>query len=360
MSLPEDVITEILSRIPATPLLRFKCVCKSWHNIINDPAFISKHHQTISAAPESEAVMISRRSNATNRRVLSLLRSPDDVVDHDLPTFLNDMFGHVRLVGPCNGIVCLYGYYDNIALWNPAIRCFKKLPASQLPRPSNFKVRGGDLGVGFDPKTRDIKVLQILFCVSMDSQIVYQVEIYSSRMNSWKKLESSMPANIMCYNLWSMVYKNENFCWWAQDKNNVEVILSFNMVDEAFEMTQLPSDIEPLGGQHRTTRAIMPLKESLALIVYRQLEDDKVFDVWILNEIGGGVEAWSKLTRIGPISGVEKVLGFWNKCECILESRTGETVLYNRVTRKTKNLGIYGKRSRLEVLVLTESLYSVN
>lgn len=169
-----------------------------------------------------------------------------------------------------------------------------------------------------------------------------------------------MPANIICYNLWSMVYQNENFCWWAQDKNNVEVILSFNMTDEVFEMTQLPPGIEPLGGQHRTTRAILPLKESLALIVYRQLEDDKVFDVWILNEVGGDVEAWSRLTSIGPIFGVEKVLGFWNKYECILESRTGEMVLYDCVTGKTKKLGIYGKRSRLEVLVLTESLFLVD
>ncbi|KAL1560907.1 F-box/kelch-repeat protein-like protein [Salvia divinorum] len=363
MSLPEDVITEILSRTPATSLLRFKCVCKSWHKIITDPTFILKHHQTITRLPESEVVMISRRSNATNRRVFSLLRSPadaSDVVDLDLPTFLNDMFGHVRLVGPCNGVVCLYGYYDNIELWNPTIRCFKNIPASELPRPPHSKIRGGDLGLGFDPKTQDIKVLQILFCVLMDSQIVYQVEIYSSRMNSWKKLETYMPANIMCYNLWSMVYKNQNFCWWAQDKNNVEVILSFDMVDEVFEMTELPFDVEPLGGQHRTTRAIVPLKESLVLIVYRQRDDDKVFDMWTLNEAGGGVEAWSKLRSIGPIPGVEKVLGFWNKDEFILESGTGEMVVYNRITREMKNLGIYGKRSKLEVVVMTESLFSMD
>ncbi|KAH6837390.1 hypothetical protein C2S53_010792 [Perilla frutescens var. hirtella] len=362
--LPEDVITEILSRLPATSLLRFKIVCRSWRNMINDPTFILKHHKTISRRHESEVVMISRRSNTTNKRVISMLRinedGKDDVVDHDLPTFLNDMFGHVRLIGPCNGIVCLYGYPDHIALWNPSIRSFKQLPASRVPRPPNARVRGGDLGVGFDSKTLDIKVLQILFCVSMDCQIVCQVEIYSSRNNSWKKFESCVPANIMYYNLWSMVYKNESFCWWAQDKNNVEVILSFNMSNEEFQMTQLPSDLESLGGQYRTSRAILPLRESLALVVYRQLEVDKIFDVWIVDELGGGSETWSKLASIGPISGVEKVLGFWNKYECILESSTGEMILYNRVKRTLRNLGIYGKRSRLEVLVLTESLYSIN
>lgn len=363
MSLPEDVTVEILSRLPVVSLLRFKCVCKSWNTIINDPIFILKHHQAISCREDSDVVLISRRNNVTNKRVISLLRNDDGndttLVDQDLPTFLNDMFGHVRLIGPCNGLVCLYGFPDNIALWNPSIRGFKRLPPSLVSRPPNAKVRGGDLGVGFDSKTRDFKVLQMLFCASIDSGIVCQVEIYSLRTDSWRKYESFVPANIMYFNLSSMVYRNESFCWWAQDCNNVEVILSFDMRKEMFQKTPLPSNIEALGGQHRITRAILPLKESLALIVYGQQEVDKVFDVWIVNELGENVESWRKVMSIGPLLRVERPLGFW-KDEFILESSNGELVLYNRANKKFKNLGVYGKRSRLEVLVLRESLFSVH
>ncbi|KAI3457669.1 hypothetical protein Pfo_014332 [Paulownia fortunei] len=362
MSLPEDVIVEILSRLPVTSLIRFKCVCKSWNIMINNPMFISKHHQTISSKEGSEVVLISRRDNVTNERVISLLRNDGNhtFVDQHLPTFLNDMFGHVRLIGPCNGIVCLYGFPDNIALWNPSIREFKTLPPSLVLRPPNAKVRGGDLGVGFDSTTHDLKVMQILFCVSVNRRLVYQVEIYSSRTNTWRKYESIVPANIMYYNLWSMVYKNETFCWWAQDSSDVEVILSFGMSKEVFQKTPLPSNIEALGGQHRTTRAILPLKQSVALIVYRLQEFDKIFDVWIMNGLGGNSESWSKLMSIGPLSRVERPLGFWNNDEFILESSNGELVLYNRTNQEIKNLGVYGKRSRLEVLVYKESLFSVN
>ncbi|GFP96390.1 putative F-box protein at3g17490 [Phtheirospermum japonicum] len=362
MWLSEDVIVEILSRLPVNSLLRFKSVCKSWNAIINDPMFVSKHHQTTSLKEYPQVVLISRRDDMTNNRVISLLRNDPHhtFMDQHLPTFLNDTFGHVRLIGPCNGIVCLFGFPDNIALWNPSTRDFKKLPQSQVQRPLNAKVRGGDLGVGFDSKTRDFKVMQILFCASTDCGLIHQVEIYSSSTNSWRKYEHVVPANIMYQNIWSMVYKNETFCWWAQDGNVGELILSFDMSKEAFQKTPLPSNIEGLGGQHRTTRAVMPLKESIALVVYRSKELSVIFDVWVVNGLGGDADSWSRVTSIGPLSRVERPLGFWNDDDIIFESNIGELVVYNRTNEEIKNLGVYGKRSRLEVLVYRESLFSVN
>ncbi|PIN17447.1 hypothetical protein CDL12_09888 [Handroanthus impetiginosus] len=366
MSLPEDIIVEILSRLPVISLLRFKCVSKSWNLIIKDPRFILGHHRTISSEESSEVLLISRRDNATNKRIISLLKNDEDnspcIDDQDdlAKTFLNDMFGHVRLIGPCNGIVCLYGFPDNIALWNPSIRDFKILPPSLVLRPPNSRIRGGDLGFGFDSITQDFKVLQILFCVSIDCYLIYQVEMYSSKTNSWRKYENIVPAKIMYYNLWSMVYKNETFCWWAQDSSDVEVILSFDMRKEMFQKTPLPSNIEGLGGQHRITRAILPIKESIGLIVYRIQELDKTFDVWILKELGENAsKSWSKVASIGPLSRIARPLGVWNN-KFILESGNGELVLYNNTNQEMKNLGVYGKRNRLEVLVYRESLFSVN
>lgn len=363
MSLPEDVIVEILSRLPVLSLIRFRSVCKSWNAILNNPSFINKHHQTISSKEGSEILLVSRRDNVTHKRVISILRNDENAhsVDQDLPTSWKNMFGHVRLVGPCNGIVCLYGFPDNIALWNPMIRDFKILPPSQVPRSPDSKVRGGDIGIGFDSRTGDLKVMQILFCVSIDRRLVYEVEIYSSRTNSWRKYEEIVPANIMYYNLWSMVYKNEVFCWWAQDSSKAEVILSFDMSKEVFEKTPLPSGIEALGGQHRITRAILGLEQSIGLIVYPLRELDKVFDVWVKDdELGGNVESWRKIVSIGPLSRVERPLGFWNKDQFILESSSGELVVYDCWSQEITNLGFYGKRTRLEVLVYKESLFSVS
>lgn len=354
MNVPEDIIVEILSRLPVKSLLRFKCVCKSWYDLLKNPIFNLKHQKS--------NLLVSRRDYISSGRVISLFGNENRIIEtfdeQNLSKFLNGMFGHVRLIGPCNGVVCLYGFYDNIALWNPAIRDFKVLSRSQIPRRQDVIIRGGDIGVGFDPITCDIKVIQILFCMSNDHGLIYQVEIYSSRTGLWKKYEDIVPANIMYYNVWSMVYKNETFCWWAQD-GNVEVILSFDMGKESFQMTPLPCDVEVLGGQHRTTRAISLYKESIALIVYHLKEVDKFFDIWVTKELGGNGDSWIKLSSIGPLSQVERPLGFWNG-EFMLESSSSELILYDPSSQEIKNLGIQGKRERVEVLVYKESLFSIN
>ncbi|KZV16620.1 hypothetical protein F511_12076 [Dorcoceras hygrometricum] len=360
MNLSEDVIVEILSKLPVKSLVRFRCVCKSWYVLVRDPTFITKHYKNLSSK-EGDHLLVIKRDNITNGRVVSLLKNGRDIAfgDRELPPFFNATFGHVRLIGPCNGIVALYGFHDNIALWNPIIGDLKLLLASQLPRLCHAKIRGGDLGIGFDPITNDFKVVQILFCVCPESHLTSQVEIYSSKTNSWKKHGSSMPANIMYYNTWSMVYKNETFCWWAQD-SSTEVILSFNMSQEIFETTPLPPGIEALGGEEGITRAIFPLKESIALIVYPIKKVDKTFNIWVLDNSTGAACSWSKVSSIGPLARIHRPLGFWNDGEWILESNGGELVLYNPSNNEIKNLGVYGKRNRLEVVVHKESLFPVN
>ena len=41
--LPDDIVLNILSRLPVKSLLRFRCVCKTWDSSITTPNFISTH-----------------------------------------------------------------------------------------------------------------------------------------------------------------------------------------------------------------------------------------------------------------------------------------------------------------------------
>ncbi|XP_016442952.1 F-box/kelch-repeat protein At3g23880-like [Nicotiana tabacum] len=363
MNLPEDVIFEILTRLPVTSLIRFKCVCKLWYSLIKNPNLISKHLQNLSRKKNYVRLLISRRGNITNKRVVSLSINDtlDVFINQDFPSYFNDKFGHVRHIGPCNGIVCLCGYPDNIVIWNPSIRDYKILPQSQIQRLVGSTVRGSDFGLGFDSKRNDYKVIQILFCLSNDRVVVYQVEIYSLNENIWKKYNGIVPAKIKYgYISWSMIYKNEIFCWLAQNGDNNEVILSFNMSEETFENTPLPSNIGVFGEQEiRNIWVIVPLNESISLIVYCLKQVEKYFDIWVTNELGVK-NCWTKLQRIGPLSKVERPLGFWKNGEFILENSNGQLVIYDPANQEVKTLGFYGKRGRLELVVYKESLISVN
>ncbi|XP_054789767.1 putative F-box protein At3g16820 [Prosopis cineraria] len=48
-SLPEDIIRNILKRLPVKSLMRFQCVCKHWRNLFKSPSFIVDHlhHSTL-------------------------------------------------------------------------------------------------------------------------------------------------------------------------------------------------------------------------------------------------------------------------------------------------------------------------
>ncbi|KAI5682956.1 hypothetical protein M9H77_04184 [Catharanthus roseus] len=375
MNLPEDIIFHILSRLPTKSLIRFKCVCKSWYALLQDHTFILSHTINIFTKRNINAndnddnddthLLIMCRGNSTDKR--AILMSTNSSLETFIKlenswSFSDNYYGQMRLIGPCHGIVCLYGYPDKIALCNPSINNeFKNLPVSVIPRPVDAKVRGGDVGLGYDPNTDDYKVIQILFCISSHHGLVYQVEIYSLSTNSWRKYDANVPANVMYTNIWSMVYKSKNFCWWAKN-DDCEMILSFDMEKEIFQETPLPYDIEEFGGEKRTTRAIIPWNEKISLVVYHVKEMDKVFDIWIMRELGsGGVGAdWTKLSRIGPIVGVERPLGFWKNGEFILENRYRELVLYDPSRNEIKNLGLYGKRDRLEMLVYYPSIVSIN
>ncbi|KAL6988941.1 hypothetical protein U1Q18_014691 [Sarracenia purpurea var. burkii] len=356
MDLPKDLLVEILSRLPVKPLTRFRSVCKSWRALVDDPAFISNHlnnHQT------TARLLVSHRDVLTNNRLVSSFTTDnlDTLLHHHVPSFLNEKFGHIRLIGPCNGLICLYGFPDNVALWNPATRDSKTLPVSRIPRPVDARVLGGDLGFGFDYRTNDYKAVQILFCSSSRIGVSYQVEIYNLSTNSWRKFGATVPANIMYMNIWSMLFRSEVFCWWAKD-GETEIILSFDMGDETFQKTPLPSDAGVLGGVRRTMRAIVPIDESVGLVVYPLKQTQKLFDVWVLRGFGAeGV--WTKLSIVGPLSGVERPLGFWKNGEMILESSCGQLVLYDPRDQKMRNLGLQGKRDRLEVLLYKESLVSL-
>ncbi|KAL3735758.1 hypothetical protein ACJRO7_024825 [Eucalyptus globulus] len=50
--LPHDVAVEILKRLPARSLLRFRCVSRSWRSTIDDPRFVALHlsHSALDAS----------------------------------------------------------------------------------------------------------------------------------------------------------------------------------------------------------------------------------------------------------------------------------------------------------------------
>ncbi|KAI8558423.1 hypothetical protein RHMOL_Rhmol04G0092000 [Rhododendron molle] len=63
--IPNDLLIEILARLPSASLLRFKSVCKPWRSLIRSPSFVTKHL--------NQSITKSERKGDKHRTILWLL-----------------------------------------------------------------------------------------------------------------------------------------------------------------------------------------------------------------------------------------------------------------------------------------------
>ena len=142
----------------------------------------------------------------------------DDITEHttfdfplhgpDLRAFKNDIF---RVVGTCNGLVCLYDLYDYLARTHAFI------------------------GFGFDSKTNDYKVVRVL-CHEGHPNIPEdqaEVEVYSLSTGKWRIVTVSPPRCTLVQNSSSERFVNGALHWVAfrrTDDNNLHrFILVFDL-----------------------------------------------------------------------------------------------------------------------------------
>ncbi|GKU97217.1 hypothetical protein SLEP1_g10387 [Rubroshorea leprosula] len=134
--LPEDVVIDILAQLLANSLVRFKSVHKSWYALIESPHFVTMqlHYQ------DRDGIMI---------------------------------------------------------MANPGIREFRFLPVSCFPLPNSNEYdhylrprKTHVVGLGFDCRTNDCKVIRIL---EMESPYLspgeVQADVYCSSTNIWREIE---------------------------------------------------------------------------------------------------------------------------------------------------------------------------
>ena len=129
--LPEEVVLEILYRLPVKSLIRFKCVSKSWNSLITTPAFIHSHlTRSHSLASYSNKLIVRHCLYKSYVEHYKLIDDNNDLF-HQIQNielqFTSHSIKHFMLIGSANGLFSLYEQERNI-LWNPSIIKFITLP----------------------------------------------------------------------------------------------------------------------------------------------------------------------------------------------------------------------------------------
>ncbi|OMO93677.1 hypothetical protein COLO4_16755 [Corchorus olitorius] len=364
LSMPQDTVSDILSRLPVKSLTRFKSVSKKWANLTSTPAFISSH---LRRAPPDPSLLVRRYNTQTgNQNAFRLYPDPTrnrDCYLLDVPSE-EPLLRFPKIVGSVDGLVCLDVspcYASDFIFWNLATRQFKRLPFPLIASSKSNPIWMVFIGFGFDSFSSDYKLVRIVSLKTNDPSP--RVEVFSWKQWAWKEIEESFDLTVC--GAAEGVVAGGTLNWFAmglQELANQKFIVSFDMGTEVFKRIALP----PIT-QYGNVK-IMSYMGSWAIAVYPLLSAPGInrFEFYVFGEGNDGSKDWTKMVVIDNMSKVMVPVRTWRDTELLFKNmgpKDGNShqsfVLFDPVDEATKCLTPDGFDMCLEPWSYVESLVSV-
>ncbi|KAJ1427235.1 Galactose oxidase/kelch, beta-propeller [Sesbania bispinosa] len=230
--LPQELIMQILLRLPVKSLLRFKCVCKSWLSLISNPHFAISHFEL--AAAQTHRLLL--KTSSTTRSIDLDASLHDDSASRAINLIFSLPKPYFEIFGSCRGFLFLK-CYPNLYVWNPSTGVHKQIPLSPNFAPSFY-------GFGYDSSTDDYLV--VLASYATPSADCVCVEFFSLRANTWKEIEGThLPYsdNSLFSRVGSLLNGAIHWLAWSHDLSE-DVMIAFDLREKSFSEIPLPDDFD--------------------------------------------------------------------------------------------------------------------
>ncbi|KAK3417201.1 hypothetical protein EUGRSUZ_H02939 [Eucalyptus grandis] len=297
-SIPEEIVVDILLRLPAKSLVRCKCVCKRWRSLISDPGFAKSHLQKLKAGDliPSQRIIIGGRNGPLKTVDYEALDGGEGrmVVPHGIEPS--------RIVGSCDGLVCLIGP-SNFVIYNPTTREYMELPGSDfVDQATLFRGARNDsfYGFGYDSQSDDYKIALVVGDVVEVEN--WKVAIFSLKSCSWRMMMIEVPfqeEEVECGHP-AVYWKGALHCHvyvWNMNDEGFSAILSFDLSEEKFHQVlpvpPVDEDIFLLGLEIHGAN----------LFIYNTAQNPRI-EAWMTDEyrIGAQWEKWFSIDSNGFIN----------------------------------------------------------
>ncbi|XP_058189818.1 F-box protein At3g07870-like [Rhododendron vialii] len=375
---PEDVVVDVLSRLPTKSLIRFRSVSKLWNSLITSPNLINSQLNQSLTNPKNSydnlPLVIVRQCDFSYPTRLEHYKLFIDTGDDDktFDEYLEIPFplksrclNYYFLMGYVKGLFCFFEL-DKYFLWNPSIRRSICLPKPGITKKTHGHLLGY-LGFGFDSRSNDYKVVRVvILCGGTRSEEVPLVEVYSLNLGSWKVSsgagDSFPPGCGLEYPGHPSAFLEGALHFVAHHRRNwgARLICSFDLGREVFKTMSLPN------GLATTEMRTIVFMGSLSLLCHDGYDRaNKFCSIWIMKEYGV-VDSWYKYANIDLTGGIIRVVGIRKNGHILLEGKTPrhwkhwELSSYDPLNKEIKMLGILGVGIHFHVDTYEENLILLN
>lgn len=129
ITIPSDIIIEILRRLPLRYVLKVRAVCKLWNSLTREDHFIYKHLRN-TITPTDLGVIFKRSQHYLNE--VSPCYHINGFHSIDVADIFDDLdiLKGIRMSSSCDGMVCVYGSQTTCVI-NPSMREVVVLPKAK-------------------------------------------------------------------------------------------------------------------------------------------------------------------------------------------------------------------------------------
>ncbi|KAG7598844.1 F-box associated domain type 3, partial [Arabidopsis suecica] len=232
-SIPNDLILDILSRLPAKSIQRFRCVSKLWKSMLSQSYFTELFLNKSSSRPR--LLFVGKQDSDW------LFFSSPQPQNLDEKSSLVVADCHMKFSKDINPYNCTYAsgliYFHNTD--NDAVRVICNPSTGQyaiLPLPERRTHRHSYSYLGFDPIDKEFKVLLISTskCIA-SSDIDHYILTLGTEKLRWRKIQcpfTHLP-------LWNRICINGVLYYLALSERRYYAVVCFDVRSEKFKLVEL-------------------------------------------------------------------------------------------------------------------------